>query len=167
MDSFKVSDEGGGIIRVDAQTRLMRKPMANAICDEVDRVVVDYDQFKILMNMGAISKGTPAAGFYVLRSMKKYPLQATAMFGANGFMRGMARTVLGLARFRNFDLFEQEAIARDWLERVDGTPATQPSPPQPSVKRLALPAAVVSAATALALRARRRRKARASEAHSG
>lgn len=154
MDSFKVSDEGDGIIRVDAQTRLMRKPMANAICDEVDRAVVDYDEFKILMNMGAISRGTPAAGFYVLRSMKKYPLQATAMFGANGFMRGMARTVLGLARFRNFDLFEEEAVARDWLERLNGAPASPGPPPRTILKRLALPAGL-AATTALALRARR------------
>lgn len=156
MDSFKVSDEGGGIIRVDAQTRLMRKPMATAICDEVDRAVAGYTEFKILMNMGAISKGTPAAGFYVLRSMKKYPLQATAMFGANGFMRGMARTVLGLARFRNFDLFEEEAIARDWLERVDGAPAAPPPPPRTIVKRLLVPAGLAATA-ALVLRTRRRR----------
>lgn len=156
MDSFKVSDEGGGIIRVDAQTRLMRKPMANAICDEVDRAVVDYDEFKILMNMGAISRGTPAAGFYVLRSMKKYPLQATAMFGANGFMRGMARTVLGLARFRNFDLFEEEAIARDWLERVNGAPVAPGPPPRTILKRLAIPAGL-AATTALVVRARRHR----------
>lgn len=155
MDSFKVSDEGGGIIRVDAQTRLMRKPMANAICDEVDRAVVGYAEFKILMNMGAISRGTPAAGFYVLRSMKKYPLQATAMFGANGFMRGMARTVLGLARFRNFDLFEEEAIARDWLERVNGASAAPGPPPRTIVKRLAVPAGLAATA-ALVVRSRRR-----------
>lgn len=157
MDSFKVSDEGGGIIRVDAQTRLMRRPMANAICDEVDRTVAGYAEFKILMNMGAISKGTPAAGFYVLRSMKKYPLQATAMFGANGFMRGMARMVLGLARFRNFDLFEEEAIARDWLERVDGAPAAAPrARPQPILKRLLVPVGLTAAA-ALVVRTRKHR----------
>lgn len=157
MDSFKVSDEGGGIIRVDAQTRLMRKPMANAICDEVDRTVVDYDEFKILMNMGAISRGTPAAGFYVLRSMKKYPLQATAMFGANGFMRGMARTVLGLARFQNFDLFEEEAIARDWLKRVNGAPVAAASPPRALVKRVAVPAGLLALTAALVVRSCRRR----------
>jgi hypothetical protein len=156
MDSFKVSDEGGGIIRVDAHTRLMRKPMASAICDEVDRAVIDYAEFKILMNMGAISRGTPAAGFYVLRSMKKYPLQATAMFGANGFMRGMARTVLGLARFRNFDLFDEEAIARDWLERVNGAPAAPGPPPRTIAKRLVLPAGL-AATTALIVRSRRHR----------
>ncbi len=154
MDSFKVTDEGGGIIRVDAQTRLMRKPMATAICDEVDALVADYGEFKILMNMGAISKGTPAAGLYVLGSMKKYPLQATAMFGANGFMRGMAKVVLGMARFSNFELFEEEAIARDWLERADSAPAAA-SPP--GLKRLALPAGLL-ASGALVFRARRRRR---------
>jgi hypothetical protein len=164
MDSFKVSDEGGGIIRVDAQTRLMRKPMAITICDEVDRVVADYDEFKILMNMGAISKGTPAAGLYVVGSMKKYPLRALALFGANGFMRGMAKTVLGMADFRNFELFKEEAIARDWLERTDGA---VPSPGAggagdvraggAALRRIALPAGLL-ASGALVLGARRRHR---------
>lgn len=154
MDSFKVTDEGGGIIRVDAQTRLMRKPMATAICAEVDELVVDYGEFKILMNMSAMSKGTPAAGLYVLGSMKKYPLSALALFGANGFMRGMAKTVLGIARFSNFELFDNEAIARDWLERADSAPATPTA--SPGWKRFAVPAVLV-AAGGVALRARRRR----------
>ena len=161
MESFKVTDEGGGIIRVDAQTRLMRKPMANAICNEVDELVADYDEFKILMNMSAMSKGTPAAGLYVLGSMKKYPLSALALFGANGFMRGMAKVVLGIARFSNFELFDEEAIARDWLERADtGQPVGAPAAPGAGgLRRLALPAGLL-ASGALALRARRRRRLR-------
>src|SRR5207245_9877446 len=90
-----------------------------------DKLVVDYGEFKILMNMSAMSRGTPAAGFYVLGSMKKYPLRALALFGANGFMRGMAKVVLGLARFSNFELFDEEALARDWLERADSEPAAR------------------------------------------
>jgi hypothetical protein len=161
MFSYQVTDEGGGIIRVDAETRLMRKPMAEVLCDEVDKAVVDYDEFKILMNMSAMSKGTPAAGFYVLGSMKKYPLRALALYGANGFMRGMARTVLGLARFDNFELFDDEALARDWLERGGHTGAAG-APAGPPVgagglRRLALPAGLV-ASGALVLRARRRRR---------
>jgi hypothetical protein len=154
MESFKVTDEGGGIIRVDAQTRLMRKPMANAICNEVDELVADYEEFKILMNMSAMSKGTPAAGLYVLGSMKKYPLSALALFGANGFMRGMAKTVLGIARFSNFELFDNEAVARHWLERADSPPET--SPARVGWKRLAGPAVLVVSG-ALVFRARRRR----------
>ena len=158
MDSYKVTDEGGGIIRVDADSRLVRKALASALCDEVDKRVADagYSEFKILMNMSAMSKGTPAAGLYVLGSMKKYPLQATAMYGANGFMRGMARTVLGFARFSNFELFEEEAGARDWLERGP-TPATLAPDCSATAKlrRLVVPAG--SLFGALAFRALRRR----------
>jgi hypothetical protein len=156
MESFKVTDEGGGIIRIDAQTRLMRKPMADAICNEVDELVADYAEFKILMNMSAMSKGTPAAGLYVLGSMKKYPLRALALYGANGFMRGMAKTVLGIARFSNFELFQDEAIARDWLERAGSTPPEPAAGPGRRVKRFAVPALLL-VVTGLALRIRRRR----------
>jgi len=173
MDSFKVTDEGGGIIRVDAHTRLMRKPMATAICAEVDELVADYDEFKILMNMSAMSKGTPAAGLYVLGSMKKYPLRALALFGANGFMRGMAKVVLGIARFSNFELFDEEAIARDWLERADAEPAVTAGPaPEGAagdggLRRLAVPAGLLaSGAVIFRVRRRRRRRRRAAAAGS-
>ncbi len=159
MDSYTVTDEGS-LVRVDAEIRLVRKPIAVAMCDEVDRVVAGKDGFKILMNMSAMSKGTPAAGFFVLRTMKKYPLEALAFFGANAFMRGMATTVLGLAGFRSFEMFEDEAAARDWLERA-GSPSVAPAPtPQPTgvagLKRLALPAGLLTS-LALVLRLRRRR----------
>jgi len=154
MDSYTVTDEGGGLVRVDADIRLVRKPIAVEMCDEVDKVVAGYDGFRILMNMSAMSKGTPAAGFFVIRTMKKYPLEALAFFGANRFMRGMATTVLGLARFSNFELFEDEASARAWLER-GGSPVARPAP---TLKRLALPAAAAgSAAIFFRLRRHRRR----------
>ena len=161
-DSFKVTDEGGGIIRVDAESPLVRKPMAVAMCDKVDKLVVGYDEFKILMNMSAMSKGTPAAGFYVLGSMKTYPLRALALFGANTFMRGMATTVLGLARFSNFRIFDDEAVARDWLERADSEPAGAKAgggPGSGGLRRLVAPAALLTSA-AFVLRALRRRRAR-------
>ena len=161
MDSYKVTDEGGGIIRIDAEARLVRKPLASAICADVDELVADYDEFKILMNMSAMSKGTPGAGLYVLRTMKQYPLRALALYGANGFMRGMARTVLGLARFANFELFDDEALARGWLERGDhpGAAAAPAGPPAGAggLRRLAVPAGLL-ASGALVLRARRRRR---------
>ncbi|HVW33107.1 MAG TPA: STAS/SEC14 domain-containing protein [Acidimicrobiia bacterium] len=160
MESYKVTDEGGGIIRVDAQTRLMRKPMANAICNEVDELVADKGEFKILMNMSAMSKGTPAAGLYVLGSMKKYPLAALALFGANGFMRKMAKTVLGIARFSNFELFDDETEAHRWLERAGSTPSTAAAAGAGAgggLKRLAVPAVVLTSG-ALLVRARRRHR---------
>jgi hypothetical protein len=157
MESYTVSDEGDGLVRVDADIRIVRKPIAVAMCDEVDKVVAGYDGFRILMNMSAMSKGTPAAGFFVLRTMKKYPLEALALFGANGFMRGMAKTVLGLARFRNFELFEDEGAARTWLERADARSAASAGGGPGGaarLRRLAVPAGLL-ASGALLFRARR------------
>lgn len=122
MDNYRVTDEGAGIIRVDAETRLMRKPMAEAICHEVEAAAAPYGgSFKILMNLGAISKGTPGAGIYTLREMKRYDLQALALFRANGFMRAMAGVVLGLNGFKSFALFTDEGEAMEWLKNP--TPA--------------------------------------------
>ena len=75
-------------------------------------------------------------------------------------MRGMATTVLGLAGFRSFEMFEDEATARDWLERA-GSPSAVPAPTPPptgfaGLKRLALPAGLLTS-LALVLRLRRRR----------
>jgi hypothetical protein len=126
VDRFEVTDEGGGIIRVDAESSLVRRSLAEAMCAEVDTVAGHYDGFKILMNMGAMSKGTPGAGLYVLREMKKYDLEALALFRANAFMRRMAKTVLGLAGFRQFALFQDESEAREWLKNV--APVSGPPP---------------------------------------
>jgi hypothetical protein len=159
MDSYTVTDEGDGLVRVDADIRLVRKPIAVAMCDEVDKVVAGYDGFKILMNMSAMSKGTPSAGVFVMRTMKKYPLEALAIFGANGFMRGMAKTVLGLAGFENFELFEDEAAARRWLEGAAAAPAHGgPSAARAGLKRLAIPAGALAAGAVLFRTARRRRR---------
>jgi SpoIIAA-like len=118
VDRFEVTDEGGGIIRVEAESNLVRRSLAEAMCAEVESVAGDRGGFKILMDMGAMSKGTPGAGLYVLREMKKYDLEALALFKANGFMRGMAKTVLGLAGFRSFALFGEESEAREWLKNA-------------------------------------------------
>jgi hypothetical protein len=158
-DSYTVTDEGGGLIRVDADIRLVRKPLAVAMCDEVDRAVAGMDEFRILMNMSAMSKGTPAAGYFVLRTMKKYPLRALALFGANGFMRGMATTVLGLARFSNFEIFDDEPSARKWLEQADPQPirAAGGSPSGTSGPRRLAVSATILTVGALIFGARRRR----------
>ena len=126
MGTFTVTDLGGGVIRVDAETRVMRKPMAEAICHEVEKIARS-GPFKMLMNMGAMSKGTPAAGIYTLREMKKYDLEALALFRANGFMRAMARTVLGAARFKNFALFTDETEAMEWLRNQTAPTVERPA----------------------------------------
>ncbi len=160
-DSFKVTDEGGGIIRVDAESRLVRKALAEAMCAEVDKVAARYGgRFKILMNMGAMSKGTPGAGFYTLKTMKDYDMTALAMFRANSFMRGMAKVVLALNGFTNFALFEDEVEARSWLEHADapGSPNGQAAPPAEPRRRLPQAAAAAALGVALSVLIQRRRR---------
>jgi hypothetical protein len=163
MDSFKVTDEGGGIIRVDAETSLVRKAMAEAMCAEVDEVAARYGgRFKILMNMEAMSKGTPGAGFYTLRRMKEYDMTALALFRANRFMRGMAKIVLGLNGFANFALFDDEVEARAWLEHADAADSAD-RPPAPATeagqrRRAPLVATATAAGVALSWLVLRRRR---------
>jgi hypothetical protein len=92
--------------------------------------------------------------------MKKYPLRALALYGANNFMRGMATTVLGLARFSNFQIFEDEVTARDWLERGAAQPMSSAAgggSGSGRLRRLAAPLAILGSA-ALVLRALSRRR---------
>jgi hypothetical protein len=168
VDKFEVTDEGGGIIRVDAESKMVTRRLAETMCNEVVEVARPYGAFKILMNMGAMSKGTPGAGFYVLSEMKKYDLEALALFRANRFMRGMATTVLGLAGFENFALFEDETAAREWLKNA--SPIEGPESPaaaangaaKPSPLRRAAPVALVGGGLAVFyLGLRRWRHARA------
>jgi hypothetical protein len=104
--------------------------------------------------------------------MKKYPLRALALFGANGFMRGMAKVVLGIARFSNFELFDEEAMARDWLERADAEPAVTADPaPEGAagdggLRRLALPAGLLASGAVIFRVRRRSRRRRAAAAGS-
>ena len=164
MDNFKVTDEGGGIIRVDAESPLVRKKMAEAMCAAVDEIAVRYDnRFKILMNMGAMSKGTPGAGFYTLRRMKEYDMTALAMFRANSFMRRMATVVLGLNGFSNYALFDDEVDARSWLERADAMAAGssgngQAVAPAGRSRRLPLVAGAAAVGVTMSLWVRRRRR---------
>ena len=163
MDSFKVTDEGGGIIRVDAESSLVRKAMAEAMCAEVDVLATRYGgRFKILMNMEAMSKGTPGAGFYTLRRMKEYDMTALALFRANPFMRRMAKVVLGLNGFSNFELFDDEVEAKSWLEHADSTkPAgAPPVPAAGGLRRAPLVAAAATAGAALSWLVLRRRSRR-------
>ena len=143
MDRFEVTDEGGGIIRVEAESNLVRRSLAEAMCAEVDAAVASRGSFKILMDMGAMSKGTPGAGWYVLSEMKKYDLEALALFRANRFMRGMAKTVLGLAGFRNFAVFGDEWEAREWLKNASPTAAPAPAPPGGGRRRAVAPTAAL------------------------
>ena len=123
MSTYQVDDEQNGIIRVSVDAGLVRRPFAETLCAEVERVSAGYPKRAlILMDMGALSKATPAAALYTMRRMKELDFFAIGLFRANKFMQGLARIVMRLARFPTFGLFEGEAAARAWLDRLAGSP---------------------------------------------
>jgi hypothetical protein len=123
MPWFDVASEDDGIVRVTVDGSLMRRSSAEALCAAIERAKADTRApARLLMDMGALSRATPAAGLYAMRRMKKMNFGAIALYRGNRFMRGFARTVMRAARFGAFGLFGDEKAARRWLAagRVGG-----------------------------------------------
>jgi hypothetical protein len=115
MASFEVVDEGDGLIRATVSANIVRRPLAGALCRDIEHAAARHAEPRLAMDLGALSKATPAAGFYAMRQMKRLDPDAIALFRGNRFMRGFARLVMRLARFKDFELFADEASARRWL----------------------------------------------------
>jgi len=115
-DRFRVEDDENGVIRATVDGGWMTKPVAQAMCADIERAAAKHPgRARLMLDMGAMSKATPGAGMYAMRSIKRLDLSAIALYRANGFMRRFARTVMRLSRFRRFDLFQEESQARTWL----------------------------------------------------
>ena len=116
--SFEVVDEGEGIVSAGVSSGLVRMPLAEEMCTEMERAIAAYPgKAKVLMDMEALSKATPAAGLYAMRRMKELGLFRIALVGGNDFMRAFGRVVMTLARFRSFAFFSDHETARKWLAR--------------------------------------------------
>ena len=114
---FRVEDDEDGVIRARVEAGWMTKPIATALCADIEAAAARHPgKARLMLDAGALSKATPAAGLYAMKSIKRLNLNGVALYRANGFMRRFARAVMTLARFRRFGLFRDETQARDWLE---------------------------------------------------
>ena len=114
---FHVVDDDDGVIRATVDAGWVTKPLAEAMCADIARAAAKHPgKARLILDAGALSKATPGAGLYAMRSIKRLDLQGVALYRANGFMRSFARTVMRLARFRRFGLFSEESQARSWLD---------------------------------------------------
>jgi hypothetical protein len=122
---FRVEDDDSGVIRATIEAGWVTKPLAEALCADIERAAARHPgRARLMLDMGALSKATPGAGMYAMRSLKKLDLSAVALYRANGLMRSFARAVMRIARFRRFKLFGEETQARAWLrgDREAGQP---------------------------------------------
>lgn len=72
----------------------------------------------MLFDLGALSRATPAAGWYAIRHLRSLPVERIALVGANRLMRGFAGLVLRLGRFPEHRFFADERAADEWLSAV-------------------------------------------------
>ena len=122
---FRVEDDGSGVIKATVDAGWVTKPLAKALCADIEQAAARHPgRARLMLDMGALSKATPGAGMYAMRSLKRLDVSAIALYRANGLMRSFARAVMQLARFRRFKLFGEETKARAWLG--DARPAKQP-----------------------------------------
>ena len=114
--TFRVEDDEDGVIRATVDAGWMTKPVAEAMCADIEKAAARHPgTARLMLDAGAMSKATPAAGMYAMKSIKRLNLTGVALYRGNGFMRSFARTVMRLARFHRFGLFRDEAQARRWL----------------------------------------------------
>jgi hypothetical protein len=116
-ERFTVTDDEDGTIRATVHAGWVTKPLAEAMCADIQKAAARHPgKAKLLLDGGAMSKATPSAGMYAMRSIKRLDLNGVALYHTNGFMRSFARTVMRAAGFRRFGLFREENQAKRWLE---------------------------------------------------
>jgi hypothetical protein len=104
-----------GVIRATAAVKLVRRPQAELLCGGIRTSAAGLVAPRLLMDMRALSRATPAAGIYALRQMRTFPVDRIALVGANRFMRAFAGLVLRAGRFPRHRFFDSEAEASAWL----------------------------------------------------
>jgi hypothetical protein len=116
-ERFRVTDDEDGVIRATVEAGWVTKPLAEALCADIEKAAARHPgKARLMIDAGALSKATPGAGMYAMRSIKRLNLNGVALYRANGFMRSFARAVMKLAGFRRFGLFREEKQARSWLD---------------------------------------------------
>jgi len=125
-ERFRVTDDEDGVIRATVTAGWVTKPLAEAMCADIEKAAARHPgKARLMIDAGALSKATPGAGMYAMRSIKRLNLSGVALYRANGFMRSFARTVMKLAGFRRFGLFREEKQARTWLDEDPSGPDTR------------------------------------------
>jgi hypothetical protein len=102
------------VVRASAHVRVLHQDVAIPLCGCIQDAAREAQACGLVMDMAALSKATPAAGWYALRQLKSLPVGRIALVGGTAFMRVFARTVLTIGRFGEFAFFSDEPTAGAW-----------------------------------------------------
>jgi SpoIIAA-like len=104
-----------GLILARARAGLVRQKQAQELCAGIESSASGHESPRLLMDLRALSRATPAAGLYALRQLRTFPVERIGLVGANRFMRLFASLVLRLGAFPRHRFFDDEARALEWL----------------------------------------------------
>jgi hypothetical protein len=125
---IEVSATPTAVVRAAAHVKLMSMEVASEFCDAIQDTARAADAVGLVMDLGSLSRATPRAGIYAIRSLKQLGLGRIALVGGNPFMRVFSRLVLTLGRFPEFAYFDSDAAATSWAGEA---PARSSPPPPP------------------------------------
>src|SRR5437016_940933 len=111
---FSVEVLPNRVVRAAAYVAVLHQDVAAPFCDCIQDTARAAQACALVMDMAALGKATPAAGWYALRQLKRMVVGRIALVGGNAFMRIFARTVLTLGRFGEFAFFADEPAAIAW-----------------------------------------------------
>lgn len=106
----------GNVVRATTSGGLLRRAAAGQLCAAIEvEATACATRPGLLVDLGGLSRATPAAGLYAIRRLRTLPVERIALFGANRLMRGFAGLVLFLGRFPEHRFFANERAATEWL----------------------------------------------------
>ncbi|HEV3233310.1 MAG TPA: hypothetical protein VG329_02010 [Candidatus Dormibacteraeota bacterium] len=114
MNEYKVELDPAGVVMARSEVPLMTRRVAGPFCHDIQERAIEADARGLVMDLDSLTRATPRAAFYAMRSMKRMAVHRIAFTGGNRFMLVLARLILTLGGFPEFRFFKDRPAAVDW-----------------------------------------------------
>ncbi|CAN5677098.1 hypothetical protein BH24CHL8_BH24CHL8_09500 [soil metagenome] len=105
----------GSVVRATVSGGILRRPAAGRLCSAIEEQAQECGERPgLLFDLGALSRATPAAGWYAMGRLRSLPVERIALVGADRLMRGFA----GIRTMRTVSVFEAKTHLSRLLQRV-------------------------------------------------
>ncbi len=111
---YRVELDPTGVVLARSEVPLMTRRVAGPFCHEIQERATESDAQGLVMDLDSLTRATPRAALYAMRSMKRLRVRRIAFTGGNRFMLVLARVILTLGGFQQFSFFKDRPAAVDW-----------------------------------------------------
>lgn len=119
---YQVELSPQGVVLASSRVRLMTRRVAQPFCEDIQHRAAAAGAQGLVMDLDSLSRATPRAALYAMRSMKSMRVRRIAFTGGNAFMRPLARAILTLGGFGEFRFFPDPDSAVDWAQEKPPRP---------------------------------------------